>query len=77
MSDAPRAGSYTAELFAPKAEAMGLSVEQWLDGGAQSTMLGRLPTLEDVAETAAFVVSDRARAMTASYVNLTAGAIPD
>ncbi|WP_370677944.1 SDR family NAD(P)-dependent oxidoreductase [Pleomorphomonas sp. PLEO] len=77
ISDAPQAGSYTAELFAPKAEAMGLSVEQWLGGGAQSTLLGRLPTLDDVAQTAAFLVSDKARSMTAAYVNLTAGMIPD
>lgn len=40
-------------------------------------MLGLLPTLEDVAETAAFLASDRARSMAASYVNLTAGAIPE
>lgn len=77
IADAPAAGSYTALLFAPKAAAMGLSVDDWLAGAAQSTMLGRLPTLDDVAETAAFIVSDRARPMTASYVNLTAGAIPE
>jgi len=77
ISDAPRAGSYTAELFAPKASAMGLTVDQWLEGGAQTTMLGRLPTLEDVAQTAAFLVSDKARSMTAAYVNLTAGMIPE
>ncbi|MBN9023687.1 MAG: SDR family oxidoreductase, partial [Rhizobiales bacterium] len=77
ISDAPAAGSYTAGLFAPKATALGLSVEDWLGGAAASTMLGRLPTLEDVAETAAFLVSDRARSMTASYVNLSAGMIPE
>ena len=77
ISDAPQAGSYTARLFAPKATAMGLSVEDWLGGAAASTMLGRLPTLEDVAETAAFLVSDRARSMTAGYVNLSAGMIPE
>ena len=77
ISDAPQAGSYTADLFAPKAKAMGLSVEQWLAGGAQSTMLGRLPTLEDVAATAAFLLSDKARSMTAAYVNLSAGMIPE
>lgn len=77
ISDAPQAGSYTADLFEPKARALGLTVEQWLAGGAQSTMLGRLPTLEDVAETAAFLFSEKSRAMTAAYVNLTAGMIPE
>ena len=77
ISDAPAAGSYTRELFQPKAAAMGISVDQWLAGGAQTTFLGRLPTLDDVAETAAFLVSDKARSMTAAYVNLTAGMIPE
>lgn len=77
ISDAPQAGSYTGDLFAPKAKAMGLTVDQWLGGGAQTTMLGRLPTLDDVAQTATFLVSDKARAMTAAYVNLTAGMIPE
>jgi NAD(P)-dependent dehydrogenase (short-subunit alcohol dehydrogenase family) len=77
ISDAPQAGSYTAQLFARKAGASGLSVGQWLAAGAQSTLLNRLPTLEDVAETAAFLVSDKARSITATYVNLTAGMIPE
>jgi NAD(P)-dependent dehydrogenase (short-subunit alcohol dehydrogenase family) len=41
------------------------------------TLLQRLPTLSDVAETAAFLASDRAGAMTATVVNLTGGALVD
>ena len=37
------------------------------------TALGRLPTLQQVAEAAAFVASDRAGAMTGAVVNLTCG----
>ncbi len=77
LADAPRAGSYTAKLFEPKAAAMGLTVDEWLGAAAGTTMLGRLPTLQDVAQTAAFLMSDRARAMTAAYVNLTSGMIAD
>jgi NAD(P)-dependent dehydrogenase (short-subunit alcohol dehydrogenase family) len=77
IADAPEAGSYTGELFSPKAEAAGVSVSQWLDGAAQTTMLKRLPTLADVAETAAFLASDRAGAMTAAIANLTCGAVVD
>jgi NAD(P)-dependent dehydrogenase (short-subunit alcohol dehydrogenase family) len=77
IADAPEAGSYTGALFEPKAKAAGLSVSQWLSGAAQTTMLKRLPTLADVAETAAFLASDRAGAMTGTVANLTCGALVD
>lgn len=77
IADAPEHGSYTAGLFAPKAKAMGLTVEEWLSAGAQGTMLHRLPTLQDVAETAAFLASDRARAITGTVANLTCGQLAD
>ena len=75
IADAPEAGSYTRSLFAPKAAAAGLSVEQWMAGAAESTALKRLPTLEQVAETAAFLASDNANAMTATVVDLTCGVV--
>jgi 3-oxoacyl-[acyl-carrier protein] reductase len=75
IADAPEAGSYTRALFAPKAAAAGLSVEQWMAGAAESTLLKRLPTLEQVAETAAFLASDSANAMTATVVDLTCGVV--
>ena len=75
--DAPAAGSYTHDLFKPAAAAADLSVQEWIAGLAQGTMLKRLPTLSDVAEAAAFLASDRARAMTGTVVNLTGGATVD
>ena len=74
ITDAVEAGSYTAEVFAAKAQAMGLTVEQWVGGAAHSTMLKRLPTLAQVADVITFLASDRADAMTATMVNMTAGA---
>jgi NAD(P)-dependent dehydrogenase (short-subunit alcohol dehydrogenase family) len=44
---------------------------------AESTMLGRPASLEDVGNVAAFVASDRARTMTAATVNISAGALID
>jgi enoyl-[acyl-carrier-protein] reductase (NADH) len=41
------------------------------------TSLGRQPTLTEVAETAAFLVSDRASALTGTIVNLSCGSIVD
>ena len=77
ISDAVAAGSFTAELFAPKARAMGFGVQDWLSGASATTMLKRLPTLAQVAGTIAFLASDQAGAMTGSVVNLTAGFTTD
>lgn len=44
---------------------------------ANSTMLGRAATLDDVGRVAAFVASDHARTMTAATVNISAGALID
>lgn len=72
--DAVQAGSYVREVFEPKAQAMGITVEEWLGGAAQSTLLKRLPTLAEVADVVCFLASDRAKSMTATVVNMTAGA---
>ncbi|WP_163506605.1 SDR family NAD(P)-dependent oxidoreductase [Fodinicola acaciae] len=78
IADAPAAGSYTKDLFRPSAAAAGLSVDDMLSGGlAQGTLLKRLPTLSETAETAAFLASDRAGAMTGTVANLSAGALVD
>ena len=70
ISDAPAAGSYTKKLF-------GEPLEGAMSGMAQGTLLKRLPTLSEVAETAAFLASSRAGAMTGTVVNLSAGALVD
>jgi 3-oxoacyl-[acyl-carrier protein] reductase len=44
---------------------------------AGRTLLGRLPTLAEVANVAAFMASDRASAMTATVANLTCGGVVD
>lgn len=77
MMDAAAAGSYTKELFQPMADTAGLPLQEWLGGLAEMTMLKRLPTLSDVAETAAFLASDRAGAITGTVANLSAGALVD
>ncbi|WKA56073.1 SDR family NAD(P)-dependent oxidoreductase [Planococcus shixiaomingii] len=41
------------------------------------TLLGRLPTLDEVANAAVFIASDKASAMTGTIVNLTCGSIID
>jgi len=63
--------------FATAAPAAGLTPAQFRATLEQSTLLKRLPTLAEVADTAAFVASDRAGAMTGTVVNLSAGSITD
>jgi NAD(P)-dependent dehydrogenase (short-subunit alcohol dehydrogenase family) len=70
ISDAPAAGSYTKELF-------GEPLEEAMSGMAGLTLLKRLPTLAEVAETAAFLASDRAGAITGTVANLSVGALVD
>jgi len=70
ISDAPAAGSYTKELF-------GEPLEEAMAGMAKGTLLKRLPMLSEVAETAAFLASSGAGAMTGTVVNLSGGALVD
>jgi NAD(P)-dependent dehydrogenase (short-subunit alcohol dehydrogenase family) len=66
--DAPDAGSYTKDLFTP----------EFLESGlAPGTLLKRLPTLSEVAQTAAFLASDRSGVMTGTIANLSGGALVD
>jgi 3-oxoacyl-[acyl-carrier protein] reductase len=74
ISDAPSHGSYTNELFARWAADAGVSVEQMLvQWGKDLTLLGRLPTIAQVADTAVFLASDSAGAITGTIVDLTGG----
>ena len=63
--------------FATAAPAAGVTPAQFQAKLEQGTLLGRLPTLAEVADTAAFAASDRAGAMTATVLNLSAGSIAD
>jgi len=65
------------ENFATAAAAAGVTPAQFQAMLEQSTLLKRLPTLAEVADTAAFIASDRAGAMTAAVANLSAGSITD
>jgi 3-oxoacyl-[acyl-carrier protein] reductase len=74
ISDAPSHGSYTTDLFKRWAAQAGLSVENMLvQWGEDMTLLGRLPTLAQVADTAVFLASDSAGATTGKVVDLTSG----
>jgi NAD(P)-dependent dehydrogenase (short-subunit alcohol dehydrogenase family) len=66
------------EVFEGASQRIGIPVHEMLaQRGRTATLLGRLPRLAEVAETAAFVASDRAGAMTGAVVNLTCGSLTD
>src|SRR4029453_18726436 len=63
--------------FEPRAKATGLTWEQWQQLLASRTHGRRLMTLEEMANVAAFVASDKASGMTGTTVNLTMGSLDD
>jgi NAD(P)-dependent dehydrogenase (short-subunit alcohol dehydrogenase family) len=65
------------ENFNTAAQAAGVTPAQFQAILEQGTLLKRLPTLAEVADTAAFLASDSAGAMTATVANLSAGSITD
>jgi NAD(P)-dependent dehydrogenase (short-subunit alcohol dehydrogenase family) len=65
------------ENFATAAQAAGVTPAEFQAILEQGTLLKRLPTLAEVADTAAFIASDRAGAMTATVANVSAGSITD
>jgi len=73
IPQASERGSHAREVFQPMADAAGVSIAAMLEGAATQTPLRRLPTLEQVARTAAFLASDDAGAMTATVANLSCG----
>lgn len=77
IPEATARGSHSREVFRPAAERAGLTVEAMLAGAAETTLLKRLPTLGEVANVAAFLVSDEASAMTGAIANLSCGALVD
>jgi NAD(P)-dependent dehydrogenase (short-subunit alcohol dehydrogenase family) len=67
----------TKEAFVPRARAMGMSWEQFQGLLASRTHPRRLMTLEEVANAAVFVASDKASGLTGATVNLTMGSLDD
>jgi NAD(P)-dependent dehydrogenase (short-subunit alcohol dehydrogenase family) len=65
------------EFFEPRAKATGMTWEQFLQFGATRTHPRRLMTLEEMANMAVFIASDKASGMTGTTVNLTMGSLDD
>ena len=65
------------DAFEPRREASEMTWEQWQEMLASRTHPRRLMTLEEVANLAVFMASDKASGMTGTTVNLTLGRLSD
>jgi len=65
------------KAFEPRAKASGMTWEQWQEFLAGRTHPRRLMTLEEMANVAVFMASDKASGMTGTTVNLTMGGLDD
>jgi NAD(P)-dependent dehydrogenase (short-subunit alcohol dehydrogenase family) len=65
------------DAYEPRAKASGLTWEQWQELLAARTHPRRLMTLEEMANLATFLASDKASGMTGTTVNLTMGSLDD
>jgi len=65
------------EAYEPRAMASGMTWEQWQESLASRTHPRRLMTLEEMANVAVFMASDKASGMTGTTVNLTMGSLDD
>jgi 3-oxoacyl-[acyl-carrier protein] reductase len=65
------------EVFERHASAEGVTLERFLAQAGSGALLRRLPTSAEVANVAALMASDRASAMTGTFVNVTCGSRAD
>ena len=65
------------DAFEPRAKATGMTWEQWQEFLAGRTHPRRLMALEEMANMAVFIASDKASGMTGTTVNLTMGSLDD
>jgi NAD(P)-dependent dehydrogenase (short-subunit alcohol dehydrogenase family) len=65
------------DAYEPRAKASGMTWEQWQELLASRTHPRRLMTLDEMANTAVFLASDKASGMTGTTVNLTMGSLDD
>jgi len=65
------------DAYEPRKKASGMTWEQWQELLASRTHTRRLMTLEELANVAVFMASDKASGMTGTTVNLTMGSMDD
>ena len=77
IPEAAAVGSHSRDVFEPAARSAGITLDEMMQGVAATTLLKRLPTLDQVAHAAVFAASDHAMSMTGAVINMTCGAVVD
>ncbi|UXY14695.1 SDR family oxidoreductase [Chitiniphilus purpureus] len=77
IPEAATQGSHSREVFSRDCAAQGITLDAMLAAAAHGTPLKRLPTLAQLAQTAVFLASEEAGAMTGAIVNMSCGLVPD
>jgi NAD(P)-dependent dehydrogenase (short-subunit alcohol dehydrogenase family) len=65
------------DAFEPRAKALGMNWDQWLELLASRAHPRRLMTLDELAQVATFAASDHGSGLTGTTINLTMGSIDD
>lgn len=73
IPEAVTRGSHSRDVFRQVALPAGMDIDEMLAGAAEGTLLKRLPRLAEIANTAVFLASEQAGAMTGTVVNLSCG----
>lgn len=73
--ESARLGSITQDVWGRAVQRMGLTLEQYLENPQVDELLSHSVTLQEVADVACFMASERASAMTATVANVSCGAV--
>lgn len=78
IMESAQLGSITRDVWGRAMERMGRTIDEYLDNPESSNaLLPHTVTLEEVANMAVLMASDRASAMTATVANISCGAVSD
>lgn len=75
IPEASYAGSHSFDVFSYRAKLLAISLDELFKRMSAGVLLPNAPTLADVANTAVFLASDKAKALTATVANLSCGSV--
>jgi 3-oxoacyl-[acyl-carrier protein] reductase len=77
IRESARLGSITADVWGRAVERQGMTLDEYLDSPDPRAVLSHTVTLDEVANVATFLASDRAGGMTGTLANISCGQVAD